>query len=120
MSETKELKDIYTPLFEYVVVEFNIPEKTKGGVILSDKAMQELQQKESPVMKVVAIGKEVKTVNVGDWILPSPSFRPMQVPLLYKNAKGGLQHAQIHISEVMGVVDSEFAQLKPVTKEAVN
>ena len=121
MDKTTELKDIYTPLFENVVVEFNIPEKTKGGVILNDKAMEELRQKESPVMKIMAIGPDVKNLKVGDWILPSPNFRPMQVPLIYKNGKKGMQHGQIHISEILGIVDPIFAQFKPEesTKETI-
>ena len=108
-----ELKEIYKPLFENIVVEFIIPGETKAGVKLLEgsQAAKDQQSKINPVLKVVATGENVKTIKVGDWILPSPNFRPMQVPLIYKDGKKGVRHGQIHISEVLGIVDSTFAQV---------
>ena len=121
-DKVTQLKDIYTPLFEYVVIEFTIPTTvTKTNIKLQGEAAKEYQKEQTPVMKVIAVGNDVKTVKVGDWILPSPRFNPHQVPLLYKNSKEGTQHAQIHISEVMGIVDETFALIKNGIKEpAIN
>ena len=53
------------PLFDRIIVERkNAEEKTSGGIILPDTA------KEKPVEGVVlAIGKDVKDLSVGDKIL---------------------------------------------------
>lgn len=114
-----ELKDIYTPLFESIVVEFIIPSKTKAGVHLLEgsQAAKEQQTKVNPCLKVIAIGEGVKNIKVGDWILPSVNMRPHQIPLIYKNAKEGTQHGQIHVSEVLGKVDPDFAQLQTLNEE---
>ena len=119
-----QLKDIYKPLFDQVVIEFNIPGKTKSGIHLQGQAAKEHQMNTSPIMKVVAIGTKhdgtpLDGISVGDYVLPSPRFNPHQVPLVYKNAKEGLQHAQIHVSEIMGVVNTLFAKslLSTETKE---
>lgn len=119
MTKTVELKDIYTPLFENVVVEFIIPEKTKSGIHLSKEVMKRTVEDINPTMKIVAIGTGVKNVKVGDWVLPSPALRPLQVPLLYKDASKGVQHAQIHISDIMGIVDADFAQVKNIETEKI-
>ena len=104
------LEEIYTPLFEHIVIEFNIPGKTKGGVILPDAVRKEEARKQSPAVRVVAIGEDVKNLAVGDYILTNDSPRITQVPLLYKDAKEGTQHGQIHVSEVMGIIDADFAK----------
>lgn len=112
MDKTTELKDIYTVPFEQVVVEFNVPGKTQGGIILNDAAMAELRKKQSPCMKVIVVGEKVTIVKVGDYILPSNDARYQQVPLLYRNPKEGIQHAQLHVSDILGIVDTDFAKLQ--------
>ncbi len=118
---TKELKEIYEPFFECIVVEFNVPGKTKGGIILGDKAMEERRKKMSPAMKVIAVGPNVTTVKLDEWILPSNDARFQQVPLLFRNPKEGIQHAQMHISDVLGKINTEFAlaQIAEMEKEDV-
>ena len=59
--------------------------------------------------KVVAIAEDVKGIKVGDWILPYPDCSPKQVPLIYKDIKSGKVQAQLHISQIMGIVDPEYA-----------
>lgn len=115
-----ELKDIYVPAGENVVIQFEIPDpKTKKARIeLMGKAAKEYQDEHrSPVMQIIQIGPDVKNFKIGDWILPYAYFKPHQVPLLYKNTQLGIQHAQIHVSEIMGKVDSHFAVLQTETKE---
>ena len=84
------------------------------------KAAKEYQEEHrSPVMQIIATGPDVKTFKVGDWILPYAYFKPCQVPLLYKNAQVGIQQAQIHVSEIMGIVDPHFAVFKVADKESI-
>ena len=71
-----------------------------------------------------AVGEKVTNVKVGEWILPSRNSRPLVIPLIYKGGEG-LNHVQIHISEVMGIVDPLFAatllaQNQSETKETIN
>ena len=114
---TIELTDIYKILHvEQLVVEFNIPSKTSGGIILNDKAMQELRKNMSPCMKVVMVGSKITDIKPGDYILPSNDARFQQVALLYRNSREGLQQVQMHISDVLGVVDADFARIKTVTE----
>lgn len=116
MNKVIELKDVYVPLDEHIVVEVIIPSaKTKAGLDLIGKAAEEFKSSQTNVFKVIAVGPTVKDIKVGNWILPCLSIyqRPNPVPLVYKVSKEGIQHLQIHRSEIMGIVDSVFAQLKP-------
>ncbi len=121
MTENKvtTLQDIYKPLFENLVVEFSIPEKSKNGLILNDKQLKDLYNEQSTTLKVIAIADNVTNVKVGQYILPNPRCNLIQIPLIYRAATG-VQHGQLHISEVLGIVDTDFAQIKNTeTKETV-
>jgi co-chaperonin GroES (HSP10) len=117
-----ELKDIYKPTTDHIVVEFEIVStKTKAGVELLEgsAAAKAYQAKQKPIMKIIHVAENVTHLKAGDWILPHPSFRPTQVPLIYNDASKGMQHMQIHVSDVMGIVDSAFATFQPTEKETI-
>lgn len=53
------------PLFDYIVAQQEAPEtKTASGIYLTESA-----QEKSKIVKVLAIGKEVKSIKVGDRII---------------------------------------------------
>lgn len=115
-----QLSDIYEPMLANVVLEIITPIKTKGGVILSDKAMEELRKDLNPALRVVAVGPEVKTIKVGDWVLPNGDARPNQIMLVHTDKQAGIAHIQVHETEILGIVDSHFAQAKANSNAIVN
>ena len=61
----------FKPLGYYILCEAPvIEEKTKSGLIKSD-AMVEEEKKSKPLfLKVLAVGDDVKSIEVGDLVLP--------------------------------------------------
>lgn len=116
-NKVVELKDVYTPDADGIVFEFEIKDKTEGGIVLPDAAKKKYNEEQSFAKKVVAIGPTVKNYKIEDWVLINPSARITQVPVIYKS-ETGLQHGQVREYDVLGKVDEHFAQLK-TTKEIV-
>jgi co-chaperonin GroES (HSP10) len=114
MSTSKNLNEVYTPIADFIVVEFIVPDKTKGGILLTDSAKEEYSK--NMAWKVVAIGKEVKHAKVGDFVLVGPNARPIGVPLLHEK-EDTVQHVQLREYEIMGFVNETFlkenAKAKP-------
>ncbi len=113
-----QLSDIYEPLLANVVVELVTPSKTKGGIHLSPQQMELLRKDLNPAVKVVAVGPDVKTIKVGDWVLPNTDARPSQIMLLHTDKESGYAHVQLHETEILGIVDSHFAAAKE-SKDAI-
>lgn len=109
-EKTTELSKIYTPSSAHVVLEIMIPTKTKGGVILSDTVRDQLVKKLNPALKVVAVGPDVKSVKVNDWVLPNTHAMGNHIRLVHKDPQGSLAHYQFHETEILGIVNTEFAE----------
>ena len=108
-DQTVNLSEVYEPLYENIVIEFEALKETKSGIQLSDNVSSKFEKEMNVVYKVVAVAKDVKEIKLGDWVLPSPDCIPKQIPLIYRNTKSGKVQAQIHISQILGIVDPEYA-----------
>lgn len=108
-KETQDLSAIYTPVQDYVVVEFTIPSKTDGGIILTDAAREDYTR--IIAWKVVAVGPKVQEIKVGEYVMVGPNARPLGIPLLHKK-EDDTQHVQIHEYEILGKVDKDFLTTK--------
>jgi len=116
---TVKLADIYKPLSAQVVVEVTMPSKTKSGIILNEEAMKELRAKQSPAVKVVAIGPDVKSVKIDDYVLLNSDARFTNLPLIYTSIEEGIKHIQLHEVDILGIVDTTYqAVLENRSKES--
>jgi hypothetical protein len=112
MKDT-QLHEVYTPLLANIVVEVITPSQTKSGLTLSPSMKEEFRKKMNPALRVIAVGKDVTTIKVNDWIIPRHDARPSQLLLLYNDPDvSSICHVQMHETEVMGIVDSKFALAK--------
>lgn len=60
----------FQPLGYYILVEVpTVEEKTKAGVIKSASMVEEEKKKNISFLKVLAVGDEVTTIKVGDYVL---------------------------------------------------
>lgn len=94
---TVQLHEIYKPKGEDIVVEFNKTDKTKAGLHIPEAA-----QKRDIIVKVIAVGPDVKTTKIGDLILVNLNSDPPLIPLISNN------HAQIKEYCILGTVDPGF------------
>jgi len=112
-----ELSKIYTPIRDFIVVEFDVPKQSKGGVLLADQTKEEYSKQMA--WKVIAIGPETKHVKIGDYVLVGPNARPMGIPLIHTK-DDDTQHVQLHEYEVLGTVQESFVkeqrESKPILK----
>jgi len=111
-TSKQELSKIYTPIADFIVVEFNVPSKTEGGILLTDSAKEEYSKQLA--WKVVAAGPEVKHVKIGDYVLVGPNARPMGIPLIYSK-NDDTQHVQLREYEVLGKVNEAFLKTSKTT-----
>ncbi len=107
VPKTTNLKDIYKPMNDYVIVEVLLPEKSKGGIFLPDSVKA---QEKDKVQKVIVAGPDCKIVKEGDLVLLSPMCRPMSIPLIYQE-NDPIQHIQVREYELMGVVDNNYQSI---------
>lgn len=110
-ADLQLLQNIYTPLGDQLVFEFEINTKTKGGIELPDQVLKNFAQEESFAKQVVAVGPDVKLIKTGDYVLVNPSSRITQVPLIYSKPTGK-QHGQVHEFEILGKVSKYFMLYK--------
>ena len=94
-----ELNKVYTPLGLGVVVEITIEEKTKGGIYIP-----ETLQENKKIVKVVAKGKDVKKVSVGDHVMVNINRNESipEIDLVSRN------HMQISEHQILGVVSKSY------------
>lgn len=116
-NKQTELHEIYTPIGDFIVVEFTVPQKTKGGIMLTDNAKEEYSKQMA--WKVIAKGKDVKYTEIGDYVLIGPGARPMGIPLL-RTQEDTTQHVQIHEYEILGKVDREFVMSQKAVKTVLH
>lgn len=116
MNKT-ELHQIYTPIADFIVVEFITVSKTEGGILLTDNAKEDYSRQMA--WKVVAKGPDVKHLNLNDYVLVGPNARPIGVPLLHKK-EDDTQHVQLHEYEVLGKVDKDFINSKSTSKTVLH
>lgn len=95
-----ELKDVYTPIGKAIVIEVSKDEKTKGGIIIPEVAM-----KKNVVCKVIATGKD-SVFSIGDYVMVSPSCRPMIIPFVDPES-----HIQVYDHDIIGLIDKNYKEL---------
>lgn len=111
-EKTTELSEIYQPLLAHVVLEARVPTKTASGLTMPKHIMEEIRRSMSPAMKVIAVGPDVKTVKVGQYVLPNFDARNHTVPLIYTDPNGEIGHVQCHETEILGIVDTKWQLAK--------
>ncbi len=108
-----ELHEIYTPIADFIVVEFLTFEKTDGGIIVPDTIRDERSKRMA--WKVLAVGPDVKHIKLGDYVMPGPLSRPIGIPLLVEETDD-IKHVQLHEYEVLGKVDAAFVEAEKKRK----
>ena len=110
-----DLSTIYTPLTDNVVVEVVVPVTTKGGIFIPEQLRS---QEKDKVAKVIATGKDVKNLKVGDMVMVGPGARPVFVPLVY-GENDPIQHVQVREFDILGIVSKDYKLVtSPILAEA--
>ena len=117
LDDTVELKDVYTPTREGVVVEIILQTKTASGLILSPDAMEQLTREVNPALRVIAIGPGVKDLTVGEYVFLAADCHHYQIPFIYNGREDGVRQIQVRESDVIGKVDEQFATTPKIKKE---
>jgi len=89
----------YEPLGNHIVVEMpNVEKETASGIIKSEMMLKEEESKRDGHAKVVAVSQDVKTVKVGDTIIPKGQGFMVMVD--------EIEYFQMNMFDVLGVVHS--------------
>ena len=87
----------YEPLGNHIVVEMpDVAKETESGILKSDSMIKEEADKKDGHAKVVAVSQEVKTVKVGDTVIPKGQGFMVMV--------GDVEYFQMNMYDVLGVV----------------
>ena len=87
----------YEPLGNHIVVEMpQVMKETESGIIKSDSMIKEEESKKDGHAKVVAVSQEVKTVKVGDTVIPKGQGFMVMVD--------GIEYFQMNMYDVLGIV----------------
>tara|TARA_R110000824_G_scaffold361127_2_gene548886 strand:- start:1085 stop:1369 length:285 start_codon:yes stop_codon:yes gene_type:complete len=87
----------YEPLGNHIVVEMpNVEKETASGIIKSEMMLKEEESKRDGHAKVVAVSQDVKTVKVGDTIIPKGQGFMVMVD--------EIEYFQMNMFDVLGVV----------------
>ena len=87
----------YEPLGSHIVVEMpNVEKETKSGIIKSEMMLKEEADKRDGHAKVVAVSQEVKTVKVGDTVVPKGQGFMVMVD--------DVEYFQMNMFDVLGIV----------------
>lgn len=87
----------YEPLGQHIVVEMpEVAKETDGGIIKSESMLKEERDKRDGHAKVVAVSQDVKTVKVGDIVIPKGQGFMVKV--------GNVEYFQMNMFDVLGVV----------------
>ena len=89
----------YEPLGNHIVVEMpDVANETDSGIIKSESMLKEERDKKDGHAKVVAVSQEVKTVKVGDTVIPKGQGFMVMVE--------ETEYFQMNMYDVLGVVRS--------------
>ena len=87
----------YEPLGNHIVVEMpNVEKETASGIIKSDLMLKEEADKRDGHAKVVAVSQDVKTVKVGDTVIPKGQGFMVMVE--------DTEYFQMNMFDVLGIV----------------
>mgnify|MGYP003659948500 CR=1 FL=1 len=87
----------YEPLGNHIVVEMpDVAKETDSGILKSDSMIKEEENKKDGHAKVVAVSQEVKTVKVGDTVIPKGQGFMVMVD--------NVEYFQMNMYDVLGVV----------------
>jgi co-chaperonin GroES (HSP10) len=87
----------YEPLGNHIVVEMpNVEKETASGIIKSERMLKEEADKRDGHAKVVAVSQDVKTVKVGDTVIPKGQGFMVMVD--------EIEYFQMNMFDVLGVV----------------
>ena len=87
----------YEPLGNHIVVEMpEVAKETESGIIKSEAMIREEESKRDGHAKVVAVSQDVKTVQVGDTVIPKGQGFMVMVE--------GVEYFQMNMFDVLGVV----------------
>ena len=87
----------YEPLGNHIVVEMpNVEKETASGIIKSERMLKEEADKRDGHAKVVAVSQDVKTVKVGDTVIPKGQGFAVMVD--------EIEYFQMNMYDVLGVV----------------
>ena len=87
----------YEPLGNHIVVEMpDVAKETDSGIIKSESMVKEEESKRDGHAKVVAVSQDVKTVKVGDTVIPKGQGFMVMVD--------EIEYFQMNMFDVLGVV----------------
>ena len=87
----------YEPLGQHIVVEMpEVAKETDGGIIKSEATLKEERDKRDGHAKVVAVSKDVKSVKVGDIVIPKGQGFMVKVE--------DVEYFQMNMFDVLGIV----------------
>ena len=87
----------YEPLGSHIVVEMpQVAKETESGIIKSESMLKEERDKRDGHAKVVAVSQDVKTVKVGDVVIPKGQGFMVKVD--------DVEYFQMNIFDVLGIV----------------
>ena len=87
----------YEPLGSHIVVEMpQVAKETESGISKSESMLKEERDKRDGHAKVVAVSQDVKTVKVGDVVIPKGQGFMVMVD--------GVEYFQMNMFDVLGIV----------------
>lgn len=87
----------YEPLGNHIVVEMpEVAKETDSGILKSESMIREEEDKRDGHAKVVAVSQDVKTVKVGDTVIPKGQGFMVNVE--------GTEYFQMNMFDVLGIV----------------
>jgi co-chaperonin GroES (HSP10) len=87
----------YEPLGNHIVVEMpEVAKETDSGILKSESMIREEEDKRDGHAKVVAVSQDVKTVKVGDTVIPKGQGFMVNVE--------GIEYFQMNMFDVLGIV----------------
>ena len=87
----------YEPLGNHIVVEMpNVEKETDSGILKSDSMIKEEKDKKDGHAKVVAVSQDVKSVKVGDTVIPKGQGFMVMVD--------DIEYFQMNMFDVLGIV----------------
>ena len=90
----------YEPLGQHIVVEMpEVAVETDSGIIKSESMLKEERDKRDGHARVVAVSQDVKTVKVGDIVIPKGQGFMVKVD--------DVEYFQMNMFDVLGIVKKE-------------
>ena len=87
----------YEPLGNHIVVEMpDVEKETKSGIIKSEMMLKEEASKRDGHAKVAAVSQDIKTVKVGDTIIPKGQGFMVMIE--------EVEYFQMNMFDVLGII----------------